>query len=175
MAFWSGNGMIPTHKGLSLGSSGCYNTSTPEGIEELVCLCLGCQGKKKSGSSSSIMHVGLDEVRRQLTRETIAEGRLEGTLERQEEERVKESARKLAAAKSIEDERVKGIERIDRERRAGQDVHERKEELRMRERELDQAFEMQIEAGRKMHEEGKRLLKEQYSGFGDETEINLED
>ncbi|KAB8290681.1 hypothetical protein EYC80_008322 [Monilinia laxa] len=117
MKFWSGNGMIPTHKGLSLGSSGCYNTSTPEGIEELKCLCPNCEDKEKSGSSSSFMHVGMDEIRRQLTRETIAEGRLEGTLERQEEERAKELARRLAAFKSREDERVKGIERVDQERR----------------------------------------------------------
>ncbi|APA07516.1 hypothetical protein sscle_03g022860 [Sclerotinia sclerotiorum 1980 UF-70] len=137
--------------------AGCYDVEPPSRVVHLDYMCDSCKVKEKLGSTSTFTHVGIDGIRRPLTRDSIAANKREGTIEKLEEAEVN-------FLKEKAEERRKEIEKNNLERIRRLDPDERRRDLLKKVQELDEVLEKQ----RRIHEIKKGELHELYEAFVDD-------
>ncbi|KAJ8059526.1 hypothetical protein OCU04_011184 [Sclerotinia nivalis] len=147
--------------------TGCYDVSPAEGVEHLDNMCESCNIKANLKSTSTFTHVGIDGIRRPLTRDSIAASRLEGTMEKLNEAEAKSLKEVLTKYDEKVKKRRKEIARANRERIREQDPEERREEWTKKCQELDAWLDGILEKQRRIHEIKKGKLKGLYGSFGD--------
>ncbi|KAF7874319.1 hypothetical protein EAF04_002991 [Stromatinia cepivora] len=147
--------------------TGCYNVSPAQGVEHLDHMCNSCEIKANLKSTSTFTHVGVDGIRRPLTKDSIAASKLEGTMEKlveAEAKSIKEALAKYDERAKIREEEIAGV---NRERIREQDPEERREEWSKKDQELDAWLDEILERQRRIHEIKKGNLEELYGGFRD--------
>ncbi|KAF7892242.1 uncharacterized protein EAF01_010322 [Botrytis porri] len=145
--------------------AGCFITLEPEGVEHLDRMCDSCRIKEDLGSTSTLTFVGIDGIRRPLTREATAASKLQGALNKDVPDTEADESNQ-AVDDLDEEQRVAARISLERKRRLSQ--ANRLEEMRYRERALDQLHEQLMQKERERHEERKRKLKARYEGLDDE-------
>ncbi|CAD6440419.1 778455e6-6dd2-4ec0-be79-647fd54d55c8 [Sclerotinia trifoliorum] len=162
---WGGRKItLPCQWAKKNAKTGCYNVKPPEGVVHLDYMCDSCKFRENLGSTSPFTHVGIDGIRRPLTRDSIAESKPEGTIEKLKEAEAK-------SAKEEAEKIRKEIQRNNLEKIRKQDADERREDLLKNVQELDEWFDAILEEQRRIYKIKKGELQELYAAFGDNLGI----